>query len=121
MAHISKAHLNPAVTFSLVVIGDLNVPLAGVYIVSQVIGATLGYGVLMVSQRISIQGTQIRYLFWNVTISVVTPRSLALLGMEFAGSRVLQNTGNHVSHYAVSQPKTTHNLNIHSNNGHDFS
>jgi glycerol uptake facilitator-like aquaporin len=50
MAHVSKAHLNPAVTFSLVVIGDLNLPLAGVYIVSQVIGATLGYGVLMVSQ-----------------------------------------------------------------------
>lgn len=50
MAHISKAHLNPAVTFALVVIGDLNVPLAGVYILSQVIGATLGYGVLMVSQ-----------------------------------------------------------------------
>lgn len=47
MAHISKAHLNPAVTFSLVVIGDLNIPLAGVYIVSQVIGATLGYGVLI--------------------------------------------------------------------------
>jgi glycerol uptake facilitator-like aquaporin len=58
MAHISKAHLNPAVTFSLVVIGDLNLPLAGVYIVSQVIGATLGYGVLMVSQSTSIQGTQ---------------------------------------------------------------
>jgi glycerol uptake facilitator-like aquaporin len=54
MAHISKAHLNPAVTFSLVVIGDLNVPLAGVYILSQVIGATLGYGVLMVSQSTSI-------------------------------------------------------------------
>jgi len=50
MAHISKSHLNPAVTFSLVVIGDLNIPLAGIYIVSQVIGASLGYGVLMVSQ-----------------------------------------------------------------------
>lgn len=47
MAHISKAHLNPAVTFTLVVIGDLNVPLAGIYIVSQIVGATLGYGVLM--------------------------------------------------------------------------
>jgi glycerol uptake facilitator-like aquaporin len=53
MAHISKAHLNPAVTFALVVIGDLNVPLAAVYVVSQVIGATLGYGVLMVSQSTS--------------------------------------------------------------------
>ena len=50
MAHISKSHLNPAVTFSLVVIGDLNIPLASIYIVSQVIGALLGYGVLMVSQ-----------------------------------------------------------------------
>jgi len=50
MAHISKAHLNPAVTCCLVVIGDLTVPLAGVYVVSQVIGASLGYGVLMVSQ-----------------------------------------------------------------------
>jgi glycerol uptake facilitator-like aquaporin len=50
MAHISKAHLNPAVTCSLVVIGDLNIPLAGIYMVSQVIGATLGYGVLLVSQ-----------------------------------------------------------------------
>jgi len=47
MAHISKAHLNPAVTCCLVVIGDLTVPLAGVYVVSQVIGASLGYGVLM--------------------------------------------------------------------------
>ncbi|XP_069679268.1 aquaporin AQPAe.a-like isoform X2 [Periplaneta americana] len=45
--HISKAHLNPAVTCALVVIGDLNVPLAGIYAISQVIGATLGYGVLM--------------------------------------------------------------------------
>jgi len=50
MAHISKAHLNPAVTCCLVVIGDLTVPLAGIYVVSQVIGASLGYGVLMVSQ-----------------------------------------------------------------------
>lgn len=47
IAHISKAHLNPAITCALVVIGDLNVPLAGVYMVSQVIGASLGYGVLM--------------------------------------------------------------------------
>jgi len=49
VAHISKSHLNPAVTFALVVIGDLNLPLAGVYIISQIIGGTLGYGVLMVS------------------------------------------------------------------------
>jgi len=47
MAHISKAHLNPAITCSLVVIGDLNIPLAGIYMVSQVIGASLGYGVLL--------------------------------------------------------------------------
>lgn len=47
VGHISKAHLNPAITLALVVIGDLNIPLAGIYIVSQVIGATLGYGVLL--------------------------------------------------------------------------
>ncbi|KAJ9592048.1 hypothetical protein L9F63_001427, partial [Diploptera punctata] len=47
IGHISKAHLNPAVTCCLVVIGDINVPLAGVYIVSELIGATLGYGVLL--------------------------------------------------------------------------
>ncbi|PSN42114.1 hypothetical protein C0J52_02960 [Blattella germanica] len=47
IGHISKAHLNPAVTCALVVIGDLNVPLAAVYVVAQMIGATLGYGVLL--------------------------------------------------------------------------
>jgi aquaporin related protein len=50
MGHISKAHLNPAVTCCLVVIGDLTVPLAGIYVVAQLIGASLGYGVLLVSQ-----------------------------------------------------------------------
>lgn len=82
MAHVSKAHLNPAVTFSLVVIGDLNLPLAGVYIVSQVIGATLGYGVLMVSQSTPIEGTQntIQFLYCDYLGYDINKSHSALIG-----------------------------------------
>lgn len=46
--HISHAHVNPAITVGSVVLGKKTIPQALVYIIAQVIGATLGYGMLKV-------------------------------------------------------------------------
>ncbi|XP_029664206.1 aquaporin AQPcic-like isoform X2 [Formica exsecta] len=46
--HISQAHVNPAITVGAVVLGKKTIPEALVYLVSQVIGAILGYGMLKV-------------------------------------------------------------------------
>lgn len=48
IAHISDAHINPAVTVGSVILGKKTIPEALVYILAQVIGATLGYGMLKV-------------------------------------------------------------------------
>lgn len=48
IGHISQAHINPAVTVGAVVLGKKTIPEALVYIVSQIIGAILGYGMLKV-------------------------------------------------------------------------
>ncbi|GJQ70304.1 hypothetical protein Trydic_g22742 [Trypoxylus dichotomus] len=46
IAHISGAHLNPAVTIATVIFGNVK-PLVGlVYIIAQFTGATLGFGIL---------------------------------------------------------------------------
>lgn len=49
--HISQAHVNPAITVGAVVLGKKTIPEALVYLVSQVIGAILGYGMLKVGIR----------------------------------------------------------------------
>ncbi|XP_012543739.1 aquaporin isoform X3 [Monomorium pharaonis] len=48
IGHISQAHINPAVTVGAVILGKKTIPEALVYFVSQMIGATLGYGMLKV-------------------------------------------------------------------------
>lgn len=48
IGHISQAHINPAVTVGAVVLGKKTIPEALVYIVSQIIGGILGYGMLKV-------------------------------------------------------------------------
>jgi aquaporin Z len=48
-AHISGGHVNPAVTVSLWVTGKINTARAGVYIVAQLLGATLGAFALRVT------------------------------------------------------------------------
>nr|CAD7574495.1 unnamed protein product [Timema californicum] len=44
--HISAAHLNPAVSIAAVVLEQINIPLAIVYIVSECSGAIVGFGLL---------------------------------------------------------------------------
>nr|CAD7263947.1 unnamed protein product [Timema shepardi] len=46
--HISAAHLNPAVSIAAVVLEQINIPLAIVYIVSECSGAIVGFGLLKV-------------------------------------------------------------------------
>ncbi|GAB1867058.1 Aquaporin AQPcic [Camponotus japonicus] len=48
VAHISGAHVNPAITVGAVVLGEKTIPEALVYLISQLIGATVGYGMLKV-------------------------------------------------------------------------
>ncbi|XP_054271450.1 aquaporin AQPAe.a-like isoform X1 [Macrosteles quadrilineatus] len=45
--HISNAHLNPAVTIAFLMLGQVTAPMALVYVLSEVAGAVLGYGLLM--------------------------------------------------------------------------
>ncbi|KAF7993064.1 hypothetical protein HCN44_005845 [Aphidius gifuensis] len=47
LGHISGAHLNPAVTIGAVIIGLKSIPTGIAYIVAQIIGAIIGYGLLM--------------------------------------------------------------------------
>ncbi|KAJ8888957.1 hypothetical protein PR048_008451 [Dryococelus australis] len=46
--HISAAHLNPAVTFAAVILGNVNIPLACVYLLAECGGAIVGYGFMQV-------------------------------------------------------------------------
>lgn len=48
VGHISGAHFNPAVTIGAVIAGIKTVPTGIVYVLGQFIGATIGYGMLMV-------------------------------------------------------------------------
>ncbi|XP_011864690.1 PREDICTED: aquaporin-like isoform X1 [Vollenhovia emeryi] len=48
IGHISQAHINPAVTVGSIILGKKTIPEALVYIVSQMIGGILGYGILKV-------------------------------------------------------------------------
>ncbi|XP_012226161.1 aquaporin isoform X2 [Linepithema humile] len=48
IGHISQAHINPAVTVASVILGKKTIPEALIYLVSQIIGAIIGYGMLKV-------------------------------------------------------------------------
>ncbi|XP_070525282.1 aquaporin-like isoform X1 [Cardiocondyla obscurior] len=48
IGHISQAHINPAVTVGSIILGKKTIPEALIYIVSQIAGATLGYGILKI-------------------------------------------------------------------------
>ena len=48
LGHVSGAHLNPAVTIGAVIWGLKSIPTGLLYVVAQFIGATIGYGMLMV-------------------------------------------------------------------------
>lgn len=48
IGHVSGAHLNPAVTIGAVIMGLKSIPTGVVYILGQLIGATVGYGTLKV-------------------------------------------------------------------------
>ncbi|XP_076760085.1 aquaporin AQPAe.a [Xylocopa sonorina] len=47
LGHISGAHMNPAVTIGAVIVGVKSIPTGIVYVIAQFIGATAGYGLLM--------------------------------------------------------------------------
>ncbi|XP_076376041.1 aquaporin AQPAn.G isoform X2 [Megalopta genalis] len=47
LGHVSGAHLNPAVTIGAVILGLKTIPTGIMYVLGQFLGATLGYGVLM--------------------------------------------------------------------------
>ncbi|XP_011175320.2 aquaporin AQPAe.a isoform X2 [Solenopsis invicta] len=46
IGHVSGAHLNPAITIGAVIMGLKSIPTGAVYILGQLIGATVGYGTL---------------------------------------------------------------------------
>lgn len=48
LGHISGAHLNPAVTIGAVIIGLKTIPTGIVYFAAQMLGATVGYGLLKI-------------------------------------------------------------------------
>ncbi|XP_031834616.1 aquaporin AQPAe.a [Nomia melanderi] len=47
LGHVSGAHLNPAVTIGAVIVGIKTIPTGILYALAQFLGATLGYGILM--------------------------------------------------------------------------
>ena len=47
LGHVSGAHLNPAVTIGAVIVGLKTIPTGIIYVIAQFIGATAGYGLLM--------------------------------------------------------------------------
>ncbi|XP_011684377.1 PREDICTED: aquaporin AQPAe.a-like [Wasmannia auropunctata] len=48
IGHISGAHLNPAVTIGAVIMGLKSIPTGVIYILGQLVGAIIGYGLLKV-------------------------------------------------------------------------
>ncbi|XP_033221735.1 aquaporin AQPcic-like isoform X2 [Belonocnema kinseyi] len=46
IGHISGAHINPAITVGAIVLGKKSLPIAIIYIIAQLIGGILGYGLL---------------------------------------------------------------------------
>lgn len=48
IGHISGAHLNPAITIGALIMGLKSIPTSVFYILGQLIGATMGYGILKV-------------------------------------------------------------------------
>ncbi|XP_068084562.1 aquaporin AQPAe.a isoform X2 [Anabrus simplex] len=46
IGHVSKCHINPAVTVCALLRGDINVATSAVYVVAQCTGAIIGYGLL---------------------------------------------------------------------------
>lgn len=48
IGHVSGAHLNPAVTIGAIIMGLKSIPTGVIYILGQLIGATVGYGTLKV-------------------------------------------------------------------------
>lgn len=61
LGHISGAHLNPAVTIGAVILGIKTIPTGILYAIAQFIGATIGYGLLMV-QIFNLLYSALRYL-----------------------------------------------------------
>jgi aquaporin rerated protein, invertebrate len=47
IGHISGAYINPSITLTAVIWGAISIPMAGVYFLAQLIGACLGYGILL--------------------------------------------------------------------------
>ncbi|XP_063229646.1 aquaporin-like isoform X2 [Bacillus rossius redtenbacheri] len=48
IGHITDAHLNPAVTAAAVILDRMTLPVSAVYVLSQLAGGVLGYGMLLV-------------------------------------------------------------------------
>ncbi|KAK2584493.1 hypothetical protein KPH14_006867 [Odynerus spinipes] len=46
VGHISGAHINPSITMATLILGHKSLPMSGLYIFSQCLGATFGYGLL---------------------------------------------------------------------------
>ncbi|XP_077302565.1 aquaporin-like [Arctopsyche grandis] len=47
VGHISGGHVNPAVTLAAAICGLISIPLSILYVIAQLIGATTGYGLLL--------------------------------------------------------------------------
>nr|AQZ36547.1 aquaporin-1 [Chrysoperla nipponensis] len=69
--HVSQAHLNPAVTICAAMLGGIPVLLAPLYCISQIIGGTIGYGILkfVVPDSLFYQGLCVTKLHEEVTLS----------------------------------------------------
>lgn len=46
--HISKGHINPVITVTALVLGDFPLSWFPIYLVAQMLGATSGFGLIMV-------------------------------------------------------------------------
>ncbi|KAL1116929.1 hypothetical protein AAG570_005398 [Ranatra chinensis] len=56
--HTSAAHLNPAVTLCFYVMGDITFPMLANYLLAELVGSILGFGVLMMLTPESIYSKQ---------------------------------------------------------------
>lgn len=69
LGHISGAHLNPAVTIGAVILGIKTIPTGILYAIAQFIGATIGYGILMV-QIFNLLCYALRYYYLSLLLDM---------------------------------------------------
>ncbi|KAJ1528345.1 hypothetical protein ONE63_006765 [Megalurothrips usitatus] len=72
-AHVSGAHFNPAVTLMALIMKVIDIKTAVAYVVAQIVGGALGYGMLKVGPVCPQLVTPSELLYWNAAPNATGP------------------------------------------------